>query len=386
MVTYGFYNSVNHDRKYDALQMSRIFDGIIRDGVYMTIGDCFRVTPGEGMYVIVGTGRAWFNHTWTLNDARLPITIPQAEVILNRYDAIVLEVDHRVQVRANSIKVIKGVPATSPVYPSLTKTDQVSQYPLAYIYVGERATSIRQADITNMIGSSETPFVTGVLETINTDMLIAQWQDQWNRFFENQTADMEATNKKWKDQWDRWYNRYTTDAEHQFADWEEAWEKWYADYTQEMIDSGNYWKELWETWFYAYVNDNTKDIADWKHKIESEFKDWFDNLNVMLDGDVAVNLSNEILKMQRELDDLRNFRDTLVTEHAIYYPIEDHDFREYSDLQDSESGNVLDSNSEVIQGRGDSSDIIRDSDGNPIEGRVVFFTNCCDCQCVGGSK
>ncbi len=33
-VTFGFYNSVNGDRKYDAIQMSSIFDGIIRDGVF----------------------------------------------------------------------------------------------------------------------------------------------------------------------------------------------------------------------------------------------------------------------------------------------------------------------------------------------------------------
>ena len=28
-VTYGFYNSKNRDRRYDAIQMSSIFDGII---------------------------------------------------------------------------------------------------------------------------------------------------------------------------------------------------------------------------------------------------------------------------------------------------------------------------------------------------------------------
>ena len=32
-VTSGFFNSVNHDRLYDAEQLSSIFDGIIIDGV-----------------------------------------------------------------------------------------------------------------------------------------------------------------------------------------------------------------------------------------------------------------------------------------------------------------------------------------------------------------
>ena len=89
-VTYGFYNSKNGDRRYDAIQMSSIFDGIIRDGVFQHIGTAMMVEESEGMTVNVGIGRAWFNHTWTLNDAPLPLTVPLSEVILNRIDAIVL--------------------------------------------------------------------------------------------------------------------------------------------------------------------------------------------------------------------------------------------------------------------------------------------------------
>ena len=80
-VSYGFYNSVNGDRKYDAIQMSSIFDGVIGDGVYETIGDAMMVKAVSGNQVTVGTGRAWFNHTWTLNDALLPITMNSSDVI-----------------------------------------------------------------------------------------------------------------------------------------------------------------------------------------------------------------------------------------------------------------------------------------------------------------
>ena len=70
-ISYGFYNSINHDRKYNAEQISSIFDGIITDGVYHSIGNAFSVTPGTDMSVNVASGRAWFNHTWTLNDAMI---------------------------------------------------------------------------------------------------------------------------------------------------------------------------------------------------------------------------------------------------------------------------------------------------------------------------
>lgn len=61
-VTYGFYNSKNRDRRYDAIQMSSIFDGIIRDGVLQHFGTAMMVKESEGMMVNVGIGRAWFNH------------------------------------------------------------------------------------------------------------------------------------------------------------------------------------------------------------------------------------------------------------------------------------------------------------------------------------
>ena len=83
-VTYGFYNSINNDRRYDAIQMSSIFDGIIQDGVLQHFGTAMMVKEGEGMTVNVGIGRAWFNHTWTLNDAVLPLNIPLSEVIAPR--------------------------------------------------------------------------------------------------------------------------------------------------------------------------------------------------------------------------------------------------------------------------------------------------------------
>lgn len=47
-VTYGFYNSIKGDRKYNALEMSSIFDGIIVDGVYMSIGDALNVKSSGG--------------------------------------------------------------------------------------------------------------------------------------------------------------------------------------------------------------------------------------------------------------------------------------------------------------------------------------------------
>lgn len=313
MLTYGFYNSLDHDRRYDAIQMSSIFDGIIKDGVFMSLGNRFQVKQDTNMTVLVDTGRAWFDHTWTLNDAMLPVQVPQSEILLDRIDALVLEVNSLVSIRANSIKIVKGTPASNPTRPTLTKNDNIHQYPLAYIRVNQRVTSIRQADITNMIGTSECPFVTGVLQGMNIDMLVAQWEDQWRAFYEAQTADMTATNALWKKMWESWYNNQVS--------W---WTKFQKEYEEEMIRTGHYWKNRWESWFYNYVNINSNDIDTWKHENQDAFTAWWDNIKGLMDADsdVAANLSAVVVELQNEVQRLMEFHKDLAKDGIVYTHLE----------------------------------------------------------------
>lgn len=188
-VTYGFYNSLNGDRKYDATQISSMFDGLIIDGVFASIGTCFAVKAKNGLTVDVGIGKAWFNHTWTLNDAILPLEAPISEVLLDRIDAIVLEVNSSESVRANSIKFVQGTPSSQPVRPTMASSETLHQYPLCYIYRAAGSTEITQADITNMVGTEETPFITGILQTISLDELLGQWESELDQFITREQSD-----------------------------------------------------------------------------------------------------------------------------------------------------------------------------------------------------
>ena len=182
-LTSGFFNSKNHDRLYDATQISTLFEGLINDGVYQGVGHIFKVSASNGMNVTVDTGRAWFNNTWTRNDALIVLTVPTAEQVLKRIDAVVLEVNSLDTVRNNSIKIVKGTPASKPAKPSLTKNDDVHQYPLAYITVDPNVTVITQQKIQNAVGTSACPFVTGIIDTLDIDDLIAQWSSEFNVLF-----------------------------------------------------------------------------------------------------------------------------------------------------------------------------------------------------------
>lgn len=163
-VTYGFYNSVNHDRLYDALEFSRLFDGIVKDGVFKEVGARFAISPvANSMSVNVAPGRAWFDRTWTFNDDNFLVELSRASLEYNRIDVIVLEVDTSEDVRANCIKAIQGIPGTTPEKPEIKKGATLHQYPLAYITIPRGSTSISESNIENMVGTDECPYAAAAL-------------------------------------------------------------------------------------------------------------------------------------------------------------------------------------------------------------------------------
>ena len=187
-VTSGFFNSVNHDRLYNAEQFSSIFDGIVTDGIFQGVGEAFKVRPYSEANdtVIVGTGRAWFDHTWTLNDAQLAMVLDPPGTLLKRIDAIVIDVNKENDTRSNSIAYVKGIPSDSPQRPELIKTEMHKQYPLVYINRNPTTDNapVIASDITNMIGTDECPLVTGILETLDLDMFVQQMESKFNIWFD----------------------------------------------------------------------------------------------------------------------------------------------------------------------------------------------------------
>lgn len=288
----GFFNSVDHDRLYDATDISRLFDGLIRDGIFASIGDCLVVKQSNQMNVTVGTGRAWFNHTWSYNDALYPVTIPPSEILMDRIDAIVLEINSVESVRANSIKLIKGTPSSTPTKPALTNAKEVHQYPLAYVTVGKEVTSIRQADIENCVGTSACPFVTGILEVISIEQLIPQWKDILNRFVEENTANFNT----WMNGEKQDYQTWLTAAKKEITDWQTTsksdYQKWY-----DSIKNGY---DQWFATIKAAYDANWSTFQQWEKASQTEFDKWFENIKNKLEGDLGVKLTLEAEKLGKE--------------------------------------------------------------------------------------
>lgn len=215
-VTFGFYNSQNGDRVYNADQMSSLFAGIIRDGVfedYPAEGNHLKIRKGTGLNMIVGPGRAWFNNTWTDNDAELTIAIdpPPAISGMDRVDAIVLEINksnttdnnadispYVVEGRTNKFVVLKGTPAPSEsaTHPTPRNGNGIYQHPLAWVRVSGSSPG-EIVSFNNLIGATDQcPFVLNAIENVSAEDVIQSWTDALNaailQFHNNAQTEIDA--------------------------------------------------------------------------------------------------------------------------------------------------------------------------------------------------
>jgi len=110
------------------------------------------------------------------------------------------------------------------------------------VNVKANTSEITQADITNLIGTTECPFVTGILQTASLDQLLGQWQNELDQFVEKE-----------KDEFEEWF------------------EQMKVDLTAEQ-----------------------KVLDDWIASEQNDFLEWFNQMKGQLSEDAAGNLQNEI--------------------------------------------------------------------------------------------
>ena len=186
MVTYGFFDSVDGDRKYNADDISNFFLKLISDGVFATPVDSMQVQEVSGMTVKVSAGWGFIKCKWINNDSDFYLTLDEPDIVLDRKDRIVMRLNK--DTRLIEIAVKKGIPAetayTAP--PELQRDESIWELSLAYINVEPDAKNrgIRQMDI-----SDERPYehlcgwVTGRIQEIDTTNLFAQYDNAFWSFF-----------------------------------------------------------------------------------------------------------------------------------------------------------------------------------------------------------
>ncbi len=145
MIRFGFFDSVDGDRKYSADDISNFFEKLIPNGVMAEPENTFQVCENSGLTVKVLPGWGFISRKWIHNDAELFLTLDQPDIILNRADRIVIRLNRTL--RTMEIAVKRGTPGEKPSVPALQRDDTVYEISLAYIMIWGGRTEIYQNDI-----------------------------------------------------------------------------------------------------------------------------------------------------------------------------------------------------------------------------------------------
>lgn len=146
----GFFNSKNGDRKYNAEDIGRYFEHILSSGLFKNITDCMKVSAAGGMNLNVAPGAGLINCRWFKQETPEMLTIGTANAALPRFDSVVVRLDTSDNVRAISLDVVQGTPASSPAEMPPVRTENIHEFILALVYVPAGATSIEPGFITDV--------------------------------------------------------------------------------------------------------------------------------------------------------------------------------------------------------------------------------------------
>lgn len=182
-----FFNAVQsggvYDRVYNAEDVTSYLDLLVGNGVFPNPSTQLQVRASSGMNVIVGAGSGWINGHKMVNTADLTLSLTASDVLLNRIDLVIFYVDFNQ--RTMGIAVKTGTVAQTPSAPTLQRDSSRYEMCLAQIYVAKQVSAITTAMITDTRGNSNLcGFVQGLIQQVDTTTLFAQWQAQFEEWFD----------------------------------------------------------------------------------------------------------------------------------------------------------------------------------------------------------
>ena len=144
----GFFNAKEKDRQYTAENFNDYLSSIICNGILDTYGDMFELTaPETGLRVILGSGKAWINGHYFLNDSKYSIDLSSyLDESLPRYVAIAIVCDTSDTVRKVQLEVIPGTPAENPDVPQIPLNENRTRLLLYAVRLNVGAVSLSDFD------------------------------------------------------------------------------------------------------------------------------------------------------------------------------------------------------------------------------------------------
>ena len=276
MMRYGYFDSEItgidaegmpiFDRAETSELFRLLFAKLLTNGVLAKPSDCFQVLAGEnGLTVKVRPGFGMINGAFAYDAVESTYALEAAPAQNSRIDRMVLRCNYLE--RLCEIVVKTGTAATNPVPPALLQPVSGDYYELglALVTVGANKTMLTQSAITDTrADSSVCGFVTQFIDSIDTEVFFAQF----NAFYREFTEKSNASYAEFERMAQAAYNGYTTAID---------------SYIAALEEQGN-----------ASLTKITEDLKEFQEKSQNEITTWFEGVQGLLEGDVAVKLASDV--------------------------------------------------------------------------------------------
>ena len=290
---YSFFNSKDHDRRYNARHWADYFFPLFKSGVFN--GD-LQVVENGGMAVKIKSGYAWIDgYGYHLTDG-LPLDLETASGNMNRMDSIVIRLDltnRWIKAFCKTGSYYAGTP--TPPAPEITAT--IHEIVIAHISVVAGVTEITQDMITDTrMDGNLCGWVCGTVNEIKFDQITEQFKAFMKRYENNLDAkfeDLETYEANKKNEFDT-FQTELTEKEQIMHDQHKAELK---AYFSQMEKEGN-----------ANLLAITQQLIDFRNENELEFLAWVEEMkNILGEGTagellIKINaLTNQIEEMEQML-------------------------------------------------------------------------------------
>ena len=177
---YGFFNSINNDRVYDASDVAGFLSKFFTNGIF---NNSLSVSANDNMTVSVATGTANINGYSYENTASLTLDVNDSDNTLNRIDSVILRLN--LSDRNITAMILEGQTATTPSQPTLTRSGNIYDLRLANITVSAGITRITADKITDTRFTDECGNVVQAVQSLSTEDIFKQYNTWFTTWFDN---------------------------------------------------------------------------------------------------------------------------------------------------------------------------------------------------------
>ncbi len=191
-VTYDADGTPIYDRAVSSAPLRKLIKSLFSDGVLPNPSTNLQVSAATGMTVVVNPGFATCNGCLKLEETKRTLAVQASNTVYDRIDTVVLRLNDNDSERICDLYVKEGVPATSPVRPSLTRSVSVWELGLADLFIVKNSTAISNQRITDTRYESERCGIMSSISEFDTTTIYQQIQADLAGFEDEEQSEFMA--------------------------------------------------------------------------------------------------------------------------------------------------------------------------------------------------